>query len=506
VDSEDQYVHMRRENWAPGLTRRSWMQRAALISAGMALPRIAWAAAQDASPAISPVMEKLSAYMAEARNRALPDKVVQETAHHILDTIAAMVSGSELPPGLMAIKFAQDYGGEKIATVVASRVICGPIEAAFANGMLAHSDETDDDFTTGGAHPGCAVVPAALASGERFGISGTHFLRAVALGYDIAMRAMRTVGPGMKETHNLVGTMGASAAAGCVASLTVQQMRWLFDYAAQQAGAGIGAWRRDTEHIEKAFLFGAMGARNGVNAALVIHSGWTGVNDVLSGPNNFVESYNPKADPAGLIEQLGERYGVVQTTIKKWTTGGPIQAPLDALESLRKRQPFAADQVKQVVVRAATSAAYTVNNRDMPDICLQHLVAIMLIDKTVSFHAAHDKDRMQDPSVLRERAKVQLVPDEELEKLIPVRVAIVEVTLSDGTRLTERVEHVRGTPENPMTRDEVVAKARELMAPVLGAATCSNLIERVLALDSVKNVRELRPLLQGDSKLKHRKQ
>ena len=101
-------------------------------------------------------------------------------------------------------------------------------------------------------------------------------------------------------------------------------MRWLLDYAAQQAGAGIGAWRRDTEHIEKAFVFGAMGARNGVNAALVVHSGWTGVNDILSGPNNFVESLNAKADPAGMIEQLGERYGVLQTTLKKWTTGGPI--------------------------------------------------------------------------------------------------------------------------------------------------------------------------------------
>jgi 2-methylcitrate dehydratase PrpD len=505
VDREDRCTNVAGEACPPGLTRRSLLQNAAWISSAALLPRIAWAAAQDVSPAISPVMDKLSAYMADARNRALPDNVAQETKHHILDTIAAMVSGSELAPGRMAIEFARAYGGEKIATVVASRVVCGPIEAAFANGMLAHSDETDDDFTTGGAHPGCAAVPAALASAEQFGISGTHFLRAVALGYDIGMRAMMTVGPGMKETHNLVGTMAATAAAGCAASLTAQQMRWLLDYAAQQAGAGIGAWRRDTEHIEKAFVFGAMGARNGVNAALVVHSGWTGVNDVLSGPNNFVESLNPKADPAGMIEQLGERYGVVQTTLKKWTTGGPIQAPLDALENLRKRQPFAADQVKQVVVRAATSAAYTVNNRDMPDISLQHLVAVMLIDKTVSFRAAHDKARMQDPAILRERAKVQLVPDEELEKLIPVRVAIVEVTLADGTRLTERVEHVRGTPENPMTRDEVVAKTRELMAPVLGAATCSNLIERVLALDTVKDVRELRPLLQGDSKLEDRK-
>jgi 2-methylcitrate dehydratase PrpD len=506
VTSEDHSAVVWHKTVPLGLTRRSWLQRAAWISTAVALPQIAWAAAQEVSSSISPVMEKLSAYMAEARNRALPDNVVQETKHHILDTIAAMVSGSELPPGRMAVEFARAYGGEKIATVVASRIVCGPIEAAFANGMLAHSDETDDDFTTGGAHPGCAVVPAALASAEQFGIGGTHFLRAVALGYDIGMRAMMTVGAGMRETHNLVGTMGATAAAGCAAGLNAQQMRWLLDYAAQQAGAGIGAWRRDTEHIEKAFVFGAMGARNGVNAAMVVHSGWTGVNDILSGPNNFVESYNSKADPAGMIEQLGERYGVVQTTIKKWTTGGPIQAPLDALEKLRKRQPFAADQVKQVVVRAATSAAYTVNNRDMPDICLQHLVAVMLIDKTVSFRAAHDKARMQDPAILQERAKVQLVPDEELEKLIPVRVAIVEVTLTDGTRLTERVEHVRGTPENPMTRDEVVAKARELMSPVLGAATCSNLIKRVLALDTMKDVRELRPLLQGDSKLEHRKQ
>src|SRR5258708_8313283 len=106
---------MRWATWPPGLTRRSWMQRAALISAGMALPRIAWAAAQDASPGISPVMEKLSAYMAEARKRALPDNVVQETAHHILDTIAAMVSDSELPPALMATHVAPDYPAQHIA-------------------------------------------------------------------------------------------------------------------------------------------------------------------------------------------------------------------------------------------------------------------------------------------------------------------------------------------------------------------------------------------------------
>ena len=483
------------ENDPVHLTRRAWLYRTGWMLTACAFSRIP----AFASDQINPVMDTLTSYMAGASERALPEEALRGTKHHVLDTVAAMVSGSALVPGRRAIEFARSYGGEKIATVVASEVMCAPIEAAFANGVLAHSDESDDDFTSGGAHPGCAVVPAALAVGEQLGISGAHFLRAVALGYDIAMRAMRTVGPGMKETHNLVGTMGASAAAACAASLKTQQMAWLLDYATQQAGAGIGTWRRDTEHVEKAFLFGGMGARNGVHAALIVRAGWSGVNDVLSGPNNFVETYNPKADPAGMTAQLGTLFGVTQTTLKKWTTGGPIQAPLDALLNIRTKHPFEAGQVKQVVVRAATSAAYTVNNRDMPDICLQHLVAVMLLDHTLSFAAAHDKARMQDPAVLRERAKVQLVPDEELEKLIPVRVAVVEVTLNNGTQLSDRVEHVRGTPENPMSQEEVIAKASDLMTPVMGTSGSRNLIQHILSVDQVTNIREITPLLKRES-------
>jgi 2-methylcitrate dehydratase PrpD len=124
------------------------------------------------------------------------------------------------------------------------------------------------------------------------------------------------------------------------------------------------------------------------------------------------------------------------------------------------------------------------------------MVAVMILDKTASFQAAHDKPRMQDPEVLRVRAKVQLIGDEDLEKLIPKRVAIVEVTLNDGTKLTERVESVRGTPENPMNREEVVAKARDLITPVLGGTNCDALVEKSLNLETVKDIRELRPLLQ----------
>jgi 2-methylcitrate dehydratase PrpD len=476
------------------VTRRGLVRAAATVAAAAAMPRRVWAASEE----ISPVMAKLSTYMSEAGSRALPDQVLQETKYHILDTLAAMISGSELPPGGQALRFARAYSGERIATVVASDILAGPIEAAIANGALAQSDETDDNYSAGGAHPGCAVVPAALALGETFGIDGIRFLRAVTLGYDVGMRAMKTVleGTVLRDTHNVVGTFGASAAAGCVVNLNSQQMRWLLDYAAQQAGAGFGAWQRDTEHMEKAFVFGSMGARNGVTAALLIQSGWTGVSDVFSGHENFFQSYAPKSEPAGLIDQLGERYEVTQTIIKKWSTGGPIQSPLDALVNLRKQHPFEADQVRKIVVRLSTSAAPKVDNSQSPDLCLQYLFAVMLLDKTVSFRAAHDKARMEDRAVLRERAKVQVIADEGLERLLPKRVAVVEVTLADGTQLSERNDTVRGTPEDPMSKDEIVAKARDLVTPVLGAETCTKLIEKVFGLEQMKDVRELRPLLQ----------
>src|SRR6202043_714954 len=131
-----------------------------------------------------------------------------------------------------------------------------------------------------------------------------------------------------------------------------------------------------------------------------------------------------------------------------------------------------------------------VDNRDIPDICLQHMVTVMLIDKTVSFQAAHDKPRMQDAAVLKQRAKVTLARDEELAKLLPARETVVEIDLNDGTHLSERVAAVRGTPRNPMSRAEVIDKARGLIMPILGRETSERLIETVYAIETVTDIRK----------------
>ena len=291
-------------------------------------------------------MRQLSAYIAQALHKPLPSPVVEKTKHHLLDTIAAMLSGSRLLPGKEAISFVRSLGGAKEACVTGSRIVTTAANAALANGMLAHADETDDSHAASLTHPGCGIVPAALAMAERERRNGTALLRAVALGYDVGCRLTLSLDAHQfredgHSTHSFGPMFGAAAAAGALAGLKESQIRYVLSYTAQQA-SGISCWMRDEEHIEKAFDFGGMPARNGVAAAAMVAHGFTAVEDVFAGERNFFVAYGRAPDPAVLVRGLGETYEIMHTNIKRWSVGSPIQAPLDSLAELIRSHRVAA--------------------------------------------------------------------------------------------------------------------------------------------------------------------
>src|SRR3954463_6521499 len=164
---------------------------------------------------ISPVMHELATYVSRAGKKPLPKPIAEKTKHHVLDTLAAMVSGSRLPPGEKAISFIKTQGGTAEATVIGSRIVTSAINAAHANGMLAHADETDDSHAPSLTHPGCGIVSASLAMAERNKSDGESLLRAVALGYDVSSRTsyslhtedFRNLG---HSTHTLAPSFGAA--------------------------------------------------------------------------------------------------------------------------------------------------------------------------------------------------------------------------------------------------------------------------------------------------------
>jgi 2-methylcitrate dehydratase PrpD len=299
------------------------------------------------------------------------------------------------------------------------------------------------------------------------------------------------------STHSFGPMFGAAAGSALLLELKESQVRHVLSYTAQQA-SGISCWMRDEEHIEKAFDFGGMPARNGVAAATMVAHGFSGVEDALSGERSFFVAYGREPKPERLVEGLGEDYEILRTNIKRWSVGSPIQAPLDSLAELVKNG-LKADEVERLVVKVAHQGANTTDNRNMPDICMQHLCAVMLLDGTVSFKSSHDEKRMRHPKVLELRKRVVLQGDDALTKVMPSRQGIVEITLRDGRNLRHHTSAVRGTAENPMSRAEVDVKSYDLIAPVSGKAPARKLCDAIWNLEKLHDVRKLRPLLMEKS-------
>lgn len=479
------------------LSRRRVLKAAGAAAAALSAPVHTGVAAQGtAAPSGShELTARVAKYMASARTQALPPDVARETKHRILDTLAAMVSGATLKPGEMAIRYARAQGGTPEASIVTTNIRTSVVNAALVNGMFAHADETDDFEPITKAHPGCAVVPAALAMGERVGGTGQDLINAVALGYDLCCRWLLALGANhVRATHRsaegVSATIGAAAAAASMARLDERAMRYTLSYAIQQV-SGVWSWERDLEHVEKAFDFAGMGARNGVTAALMAQLGFSGVEDVLEGEHNALEAHSSQPRPDEMVRDLGQRYFATETAIKTYSVGYPIQAALDACLTLKKEHALTVDNVDQITATLPDDGARIVDDRSMPDVNLQYLIAVALIDGGLSFDASHSYERMKDPRVLEVKKRVRLVGDRGLMDPAAPRSARVEVRLRDGRTVTHFTRHAPGTKENPLDTAGVSAKARSLIAPVLGASRTERLIRQVMDLERVSGVRGL---------------
>ncbi len=475
-------------------SRRRLLLGAGSLAATAATPIAAALAAPSAD-----VTGRLARYMVAARDRPLPPAARAACKDRILDTLAAMISGARMAPGLAATRYVRGLGGVAEASVVASDVRTTAINAALANAMCAHADETDDFEPVTKAHPGSCVVPAALAMAEKHGASGEDVIRAVALGYDLCCRLLMALGPdlvrgGHRSAEGTSSTFGALGAAALLARLDERQARFAISYAAQQV-SGLWSWVKDEDHIEKAFDFSGMGARDGVTAVSMVEAGLTGVADVLDGTHNLFIALSPAPRPEAMVAELGTRFYVMETAIKTFSVGYPIQSPLDAFLTLRGQFGLTPADVAHVLVKVPSDAIGIVGDSAMANVNCQHLVALALVKGAVSFADSHDAGLMRDPEIERARAKVEVVGDAALMDPEAPRGGIVTVTLRDGRVVSHHTRFPPGTKENPLSTARVNAKARDLIAPVLGAAKTDALIARVNTLETLDDARTLRPLL-----------
>ena len=311
--------------------------------------------------AISPLMQELSGYIAAARRRALPAPVVEKTKHHVLDTLAAMVSGAKLLPGRKAIAYAKTLGGAREATVVGTKLMTSAVNAALANGMLAHSDETDDSHAPSLTHPGCGIVSAALAMAER----GGRERHGVAARRGAGLRRQRTHEPGA-AARRISAAVGHSTHSfgpdfrrrrGRSAALARSRRRTRCATRSPTPRSRLrpvllhARHRAHREGVRLRRHAGAQRRRRRDHGGRRLHRR---SRTCFPGERNFFVAYDESrphrqgARPQRLVRGLGTTYEIMNTNIKRWSVGSPIQAPLDSLLDLIRAHGIKAGDVEKL--------------------------------------------------------------------------------------------------------------------------------------------------------------
>jgi len=445
----------------------------------------------------------LAAYIAASQHSAIPADMLELGKRHILDTLASLIISARLKPARLAQEFALMHGGANgVATLLTTNKKMALLDAIFANAMTAHAAEINDFCPSAFVQPGPPILSILLAIGETRKGSGDAVLRALVTGYEIACRFPKALGisnlrEGGLSNHGVGPVFGGAAAAASLLGIPENRIADVFAYCVQQVSGSFN-WMRDEEHVEKAFLFAGMPARNGATAALLVHHGFTGNADALEGSPGWLRStmfVGPQSDMDRnkLIDGLGQDFQMPLVAYKRYPVGGPTQPSVEAMLHLVKQIDPA--QMQAIEIRMP-GKPHIFAAAKMPALNLPYLCAVILEDGRLEFHTAQSHERFHSPSIREKMSRVTVLHDASMEREPRTEPATVTIQLKDGSSVSHHVEHVLGYPMRPMSREDVEQKALELIVPVIGADRARNLVETVWNIEKLRDISALVPMLQ----------
>lgn len=439
-----------------------------------------------------------------AGDLTISDTVRERASLHVLDTLAAIVAGRDLDAATVARTFAgANSGGGGTVTILGTTERASAVDAVFAGAMTAHAHELNDFLPSVYVQPGPAIVSTALGVAEQRRLDGAALLQAVVIGYQLAAQVPRALGAANLRAVGLashgVGPMfGAAGAAASLLALPPDRVGDVLSCCAQQA-SGSWQWLCDVEHIEKAFVFAGMGARNGLQAALLVEAGYRGVPDPLDHPGGwFCGAPFQDGDRAvdALLHGLDPPDALADAAIKRYPVGGPAQPAVQALLELTRE----VDRTEIEHVRIAMPGrADAFRDAAMPALNLRYLTAVILEDGALDVVAAQSLHRLRhDPAVAARMATVEVVhdPDQETgDGRQRAESARVTVTTRGGQTCERFVDHVVGYPTHPMSAAEIEAKARDLLGPALGDTRADAVIYACAHLTQLDDAGQLAALI-----------
>jgi len=445
------------------------------------------------------ITAELSAFSAKISTASLPPQVVERAGLLVLDLIGNIVrarhDAESTAPMLAAVRALGLASGNSGVFGDCARYT--PAGAALLNGALGHSLDFDDTHAAGSLHPGCPVIPAALAAGEMAGASGADVLAGIIAGYEVACRLALALPAGDHYARGFhptatCGVFGAAAAAGRVFGLGADDIASALGVALSQAAGSLqflanGAWT-------KRFQVGWSGMA-GLTAATLAREGFKGAADALEGAHGFLNAYAPATNPARAVQGLGTEFELMQTAVKPYPSCRYGHAGIDAALMLRAEHAIDPASIERVTLGLPEAGMRLIGLPAAQKADPRNVVDGQFSGPFVIAAALATGSMGWDSYALLHDARIRaLLPriacewDAGMQAEFPANMS-GRLTIAAAGRTYERTVIVpRGEPSNFLTEGELRQKFLSLTVPVLGAERAGQLSDAVLTMASAAGV------------------
>lgn len=449
---------------------------------------------------------KLAEFSSSLSFDRLPDEVVGKAKQCILDTLGCAIFGSSLPQAKMLADLAAAEGCAARATVFGAPLRTSASWAALINGTSAHAFQLDEIHLESTLHPGSVALPAALAIGEQQApFSGRDLVTAIVASYEVGIRVGLAAKGGMFKTgfHNqgTTGAIVAAAAAAHALKLDVDQTRHAFGIAASQAG---GLMAVQDGAMAKSFHSGRA-AQSGVYAAQLAHMGFTGIPSVLDGAyGTFFSSFLDDWSRAALTEGLGSRWEILRVGFKPAPAANGCITAATAIDRVMRDNGLLAKDVGKITAYVSDNTLHHCGWRYVPEriqgvlsaqMNLRYAIAVMALER--EFGAAQfNEGKIREPGILRFIDRIDVAHEPKFDgNNGRYRVACrVAVEAADGRKYEAEVPYRKGSPDDPMTTDEIVAKFQRL-TDTIGRSQSDRLVDVIFSIENMADLSTLSDLL-----------
>lgn len=438
--------------------------------------------------------ERIADFITSLNLSDVPESVIEHAKLCVLDWFGATLAGANERDAVALAQLFRGFTPEE-ATVVGFGFKVPAHDAAYINGAVSHMIELDDVHREAIIHPGVPVIPAALALSEKTGASGRTFLEAVIVGYEVEIAVGKAVNPSHYRywhTTGTCGTFGAAAAAGKVLNLTLSEVVNCLGIAGTHAAGLIEVFGTSSKPLNP-----GRAARDGVMAALLAKAGFVGPSTIFEGEKGFFKATSSESSYEKGFASLRIIYEITRNSFKRHASCGHTHAAIDAVLDLKGQFNFEPQDVVEVEVGTYRDALEIVGRNYEPKtpaeakFSLPYCIAIAIIDGIVGLRQfTYENLKRKDVKDLMLKVKVYI--DDQINALYPQKLgARVRVRVKSGETYEKVVESAKGSPENPLSREELVSKFMDLASLRISLERSRELVNTIMKLERISNVNEL---------------